>query len=501
MYPYNFIHYYFNSDIVDTKPESVFARLEIDKRSGLKTGNIPHDVYSDIMGFEMDFSKTAAENTDLILSKTENFSGQDKSHSLGLFFEFIFKTGDYKFVIDSFHLLNDKLDSGDIQFDPRAYYYIASAMLAMDMCVDAIRLIDEAIENYQSKSYVFISLKGQVFRTMQKFWLAADCFVLAVNIEPNYPEPSWALKFLHSVLNKSKCQSIYAKIKGNCKKNSPDYLYGMLADMAYHAGYVEESKSILRTQVRNMACKKISKIGGEVLSSQLDEPDFIIIGMQKCGTTSLHAYLSSRADVISATTKEIGFFGYNYQRGVDWYRSTFPHVIDAHGERLLTGEASPGYVYNMKALQRIKDHTRDTKLIMMMRDPVLRTISSYYQKKKMQGIDTPLHDYIRNLLTDGNKSHLLRESIYIDYIKVWMDAFGKSRLLLLNADNLFAEKGELRKVTDFLSLSDSGMGYLPHANKGSYPATDQVIIDKLSHFYKPHNEKLYNYMSCDFGWL
>ena len=185
MYPYNFIHYYFNSDIVDTKPESVFARLEIDKRSGLKTGNIPHDVYSDIMGFEIDFSKTAAENTDLILSKTENFSGQDKSHSLGLFFEFIFKTGDYKFVIDSFHLLNDKLDSGDIQFDPRAYYYIASAMLAMDMCVDAIRLIDEAIENYQSKSYVFISLKGQVFRTMQKFWLAADCFVLAVNIEPN----------------------------------------------------------------------------------------------------------------------------------------------------------------------------------------------------------------------------------------------------------------------------------------------------------------------------
>ena len=501
MYPYNFIHYYFNSDIVDTKPESVFARLEIDKRSGLKTGNIPHDVYSDIMGFEIDFSKTAAENTDLILSKTENFSGQDKAHSLGLFFEFIFKTGDYKFVIDSFHLLSDKLDSGDIQFDPRAYYYTASAMLAMDLFTGALKIADIAIKKVTDNKFLFSSLKGKILRAEGKPWLAADCFVEAIHINCKYPEPHWALYFLPNKLNQNKCRDIYNEIKKYADENPPVNFYMMLSELAHHAGYPVDANKLLRMQMRKKAEIKARQIGGRVMSAPINEPDFIIIGMPKCGTTSLHSSLCARDDIIGATSKEIAFFNMRYERGIDWYRSAFPHVIDAHGDRLLTGEASPGYVYNMKALQRIKDHTRDTKLIMMMRDPVLRTISSYYQKKKMHGIDTPLHDYIRNLLTDGNKSHLLRESIYISYIKVWMDAFGESRVLLVDADSLFSGREELKKVVNFLSLRDSKASELPHANKGSYPLPEPSILQELSQFYQPYNEKFYSYAGRNFGWM
>jgi hypothetical protein len=501
MYPYNFIHHYFNPDIVDTKPESVFARLEIDKRSGLKTGNIPHDVYSDIMGFEMDFSKTAAENTDLILSKTENFSGQDKSHSLGLFFEFIFKTGDYKFVIDSFHLLSDKLDSGDIQFDPRAYYYVASAMLAMDLFTGALKIADIAIKKVTDNKFLFSSLKGKILRAEGKPWLAADCFVEAIHINCKYPEPYWALYFLPNKLNQNKCRDIYNEIKKYADENPPVNFYMMLSELAHHAGYPVDANKLLRMQMRKKAEIKARQIGGRVMSAPINEPDFIIIGMPKCGTTSLHASLCARDDIIGATSKEIAFFNMRYERGIDWYRSAFPHVIGSNGVRLLTGEASPVYVYSESVLERISRDTQNTKLIVMVRDPVMRTISGYYHQKKMSGLNMPIKDFVSSQLAMGDKSDFLRRSIYLNYLKSWMDAFGESRVLLVDADSLFSGREELKKVVNFLSLRDSKASELPHANKGSYPLPEPSILQELSQFYQPYNEKFYSYAGRNFGWM
>ena len=58
-------------------------------------------------------------------------------------------------------------------------------------------------------------------------------------------------------------------------------------------------------------------------------PDFLIIGAQKAGTTSLHAYLTQHTSVVAPVTKEVHFFDHEYQRGSGWYRANFRRLDPA----------------------------------------------------------------------------------------------------------------------------------------------------------------------------
>ncbi|MBD3227637.1 MAG: hypothetical protein GF329_05560, partial [Candidatus Lokiarchaeota archaeon] len=53
-------------------------------------------------------------------------------------------------------------------------------------------------------------------------------------------------------------------------------------------------------------------------------PDFIIIGAQRCGTTSLYNYLINQPTIVPAFLKELHFFDNNYNKGLHWYKRQFP---------------------------------------------------------------------------------------------------------------------------------------------------------------------------------
>ena len=55
-------------------------------------------------------------------------------------------------------------------------------------------------------------------------------------------------------------------------------------------------------------------------------PNLVIIGAQKCATSSLHRYLDAHPDVAMSDPKELNFFieEKEWSRGLDWYRSHFP---------------------------------------------------------------------------------------------------------------------------------------------------------------------------------
>src|ERR1700736_1276370 len=80
-------------------------------------------------------------------------------------------------------------------------------------------------------------------------------------------------------------------------------------------------------------------------------PDFIIIGAQKGGTTSLYLYLTEHPNIGGARMKEINFFDKNFQRGIWWYRAQFPvgfykyYAENVRRQDLLIGEASPNYLF------------------------------------------------------------------------------------------------------------------------------------------------------------
>src|ERR1700686_2590742 len=53
-------------------------------------------------------------------------------------------------------------------------------------------------------------------------------------------------------------------------------------------------------------------------------PDFLVIGTQRGGTTSLYNYLQTHPCIEPSSTKEIHFFDRRFHRGLGWYRGHFP---------------------------------------------------------------------------------------------------------------------------------------------------------------------------------
>lgn len=67
-------------------------------------------------------------------------------------------------------------------------------------------------------------------------------------------------------------------------------------------------------------------------------PNYLIIGVQKGGTTSFYDHLVRHPKVTRAKKKEIYFFNHHYQKGADWYRGHFP-TFDNGQANLVTGVA------------------------------------------------------------------------------------------------------------------------------------------------------------------
>jgi hypothetical protein len=118
-------------------------------------------------------------------------------------------------------------------------------------------------------------------------------------------------------------------------------------------------------------------------------PNFIVIGAQKSGTSSMFAYLRQHPQIIRPIFKELYYFDRNYQRGLDWYGCNFPASStiarrnDRHGRPHLTFEATATYIFDAQVPTRIAKDIETRKFIVLLRDPVDRAISAYWHARRM----------------------------------------------------------------------------------------------------------------------
>lgn len=107
------------------------------------------------------------------------------------------------------------------------------------------------------------------------------------------------------------------------------------------------------------------------------KPDFLVIGAQKCGTTTICRELQRHPQVGLFPHKETHFFSFRYNRGLDWYESLFDKL---KGDIL--GEGSPSYTtgeFSALAAERIAKDLPHAKLIFIARHPIRRLPSGYVQ--------------------------------------------------------------------------------------------------------------------------
>ncbi|MEJ7631917.1 MAG: sulfotransferase domain-containing protein, partial [Rubrobacteraceae bacterium] len=202
-------------------------------------------------------------------------------------------------------------------------------------------------------------------------------------------------------------------------------------------------------------------------------PDFVVIGAQKSGTTSFYRDVIRHPHVGRSTKKEVHFFDHNFDKGLDWYRAHFPSPELKDGRRTITGEASPYYLAHSLAPERAAKVVPQAKLIALLRNPANRAYS-HYQHAVRYGRD-PLsfedaieaeEDRMRKsrdkiLAEQGftpaipsGRSYLAR-GVYVDQLLEWNRFFDRDQLLVLKAEDYFADSpGAMKTVLDFLGLPD-----------------------------------------------
>lgn len=258
-------------------------------------------------------------------------------------------------------------------------------------------------------------------------------------------------------------------------------------------------------------------------------PDFIIIGAQKGGTTSLYYYLIQHPNIRSALTKEVEFFGHHYQRGVRWYRAQFPTFLEkSYVERIqkqpfLTGEASPNYFHYPYAPKRIAQVVPGVKLIALLRNPIDRAYSQY-RHNTLRGHE-PL-SFAETIACDEERTREARREIeekghygydfryayllrgmYADLLESWFRFFPREQVLVLKSEELYTRPAELFQQTlQFLNIPAMNPNRLKEGFKeynkswGSAPKMSTETRQYLTEFYAPHNTRLYELLDRDFEW-
>jgi len=235
-------------------------------------------------------------------------------------------------------------------------------------------------------------------------------------------------------------------------------------------------------------------------------PDFVIIGAPKCGTTFLYHLLTKHPHVEPAAFKETHYFDLLFEKGTEWYRQCFLPSCQKDGQRTITGEATPGYLFHPHAAKRMARVIPEARLIALLRNPVDRTYSAFHYFQVRHGRQKgTFEETIAAAFDRPRENRFLKAGIYVDQLLRWARFFGREQMLVLKSEEFFEYPQEtLERVLGFLELPE----WKPKAselhdkrNVGSYERTmDPTVRRRLEEYFEPHNRRLYEYLGVDFGW-
>ena len=201
-------------------------------------------------------------------------------------------------------------------------------------------------------------------------------------------------------------------------------------------------------------------------------PDFVGIGTQKGGTTSLHMLLSQDARIGLPKKKELHYFDQEKLKDIEEYAREFEDV----SERKVIGEITPYYMFHPKAAGRIKQTMPNAKIIALLRDPVERTISQYFHAKRSGYEDLDIEDALKKenerLLSGSGYSHqkhsYIHRSMYESQLEAYEKLFPTKNLLIIKSEDMFIATDKVwGRIESLLGLNHSmKKRILPKANSG-----------------------------------
>jgi hypothetical protein len=222
-------------------------------------------------------------------------------------------------------------------------------------------------------------------------------------------------------------------------------------------------------------------------------PKFLIIGTQKGGTSSLYYYLKFHSEIKRPIRKEVHYFNTNYNKGNKWYKAHFP----LKSSQYITGEATPDYVFHLEVPSRVKAFNHDMKLILLVRDPIIRAYSAYQMNRRMgieerQTFEDAINYELENQDKYGNTTNEYREKhfylargLYAKQLSLWNKEFEKSKIYVVKSEDFFLQTKEtLANIHQFLGINNETPPTLKPMNVGSYPPLSENTYNNLKEYFQ-----------------
>ena len=248
---------------------------------------------------------------------------------------------------------------------------------------------------------------------------------------------------------------------------------------------------------------------GSATSSRRLRPDLLVVGGQRCGTTSLFRALEQHPQIIRPTlNKGINYFDINYHRGEQWYAGHFPTTRSIRqrtddDRESVAFEASGYYLFHPLAPERIARDLPNVKIIAMLRDPVERAFSAW-KHERARGFDTEPFDRaieMEDERTRGESARMREDPRYQSYahrhfayaargdypelLGRYYDRLPAAQIHVVYSEDFFADPAaEFTRITRFLGVDHApGLVFEQHNARRSGPMPQrgqQLLVERFS---------------------
>jgi len=129
-----------------------------------------------------------------------------------------------------------------------------------------------------------------------------------------------------------------------------------------------------------------SNLTPQLYFGRMNKPNFLIIGAQKSGTSSLRKFMEHNPKYFYTPKSELHFWNRDQKycdgAGLPEYFRNF----EAATPNQMVGEKSPSYLPSTSAAERIALHLPQVKIVAILRNPVDRAYSAYLHGQRIGAI-------------------------------------------------------------------------------------------------------------------
>tara|TARA_B100000989_G_scaffold117818_1_gene86671 strand:- start:8416 stop:9246 length:831 start_codon:yes stop_codon:yes gene_type:complete len=192
--------------------------------------------------------------------------------------------------------------------------------------------------------------------------------------------------------------------------------------------------------------------------------NLFILGMQRCGTTSLFNYLKNHQKISYTKIKETNLFSdsnftnknHNTHSSFKINLKNYKGYLNIKKNSAYLLEASVNHFYSKLAPEKIYKYNPRSKFIIIYREPISRLKSHYYMDLLNGHNKLDINKSIKKEIVEdkiaGSDLGYLEMSKFAKFFKNWLKFFDRSNFLVLSYDELFNTNNGTERVEKFLCL-------------------------------------------------